>query len=880
MNNEKNSQQESLYHTLKRWIHTPLQRKYEWQSSSRYWSLLHRWKYIEFWFKKRIFELSKRLDSTNESFSIFRTILKSISLQIFLAIFLVAMLEIIERLLSIHSGVIEQFLPNMVYHRLALIFNQIQIDSGTFTSILGILAQIAGIFLGLYFTAISIVISTIYPDAPSDVRSLLLQEKIGNTYLKNIALLGGVAIFLLALNTLGFRPGILNLFLIIFLGLIAIFSFVIIGTRTFNFFDPAALVRLLIPNLHRLIHSAGPSEFQWQDPPFQSHYQEQAENRLNTYLNILSLAIKKEAPRKTLSELAYHALYLLRSYAEEKSHIPSNSYWFKRTYKYQGWLTAGYPSVNIAISTGTTLQPKTVPDMMWFEARIEEIITKIMQTFFENGEIRNAYELFNEMQNTMNFLAENFAIEESIHLFKVSELIVCTQIHEMKLDIDDLEDNDEQSRLKIGLVDLYGLGLMNILVDFSKRLQKTTDSFASGISKIKWNQPKTIYTTILPRKVVEQLEHIQECLEFELEVEGHIISPLWYQQQTGALAFVNFLSRIVDDLIKELESVFADEVEALISNKQYVFAVQLIQRGLEACEKFRVHLREIKKCFNQLVDLQRVENITWPIIEWDNLDKRINDVNEKLFIAFAQTIPISAKFPQPGKWPDYFGQAYCVLSDRCSQAMFRDNELLFQKIFPPFFNSCSLAYDRTLDQLRGYDETIRFDFSTESIEDMLEISGYAIIYSELEGRKYWEIARKEWDDWFARHPDPKVLLKFIYSVIELRESRLAFFPRDDYRVNWKQSLEQRLRKEKLLDGISCRYPVPDDDSLPQHPSAIIRALIDGRHLAHDPKYVFIVVYLSKRPEAGNFELTELAKSFAESLRYEQSRGNPKEGKKS
>ncbi|GAF68250.1 unnamed protein product, partial [marine sediment metagenome] len=144
-------------------------------------------------------------------------------------------------------------------------------------NILTTLAQIAGGFLGLYFTAISVVISTVYERFPNDVREVLIREKVSNIYIQNVTLMSAVSTMLLAMQTFGFTIGILNLLFIIGLGLFSIFSFMVLGSRVFVFFDPTRLVDILSPDLLRWVKSASITGFQWQNPSFQAYAQKRAE---------------------------------------------------------------------------------------------------------------------------------------------------------------------------------------------------------------------------------------------------------------------------------------------------------------------------------------------------------------------------------------------------------------------------------------------------------------------------------------------------------------------------------------------------------------------------------------------------------------------------
>ena len=256
--------------------------------------MLHHWRLIRFWFGKRIFAASSWLRSRHESVSIFLNILQTIFAQVVLAIVLVVGLEALESFLWGHVGAIRQLLPasDLVNHLAYMLKQAIErLYSGGPSDILNTLAQVAGIFLGLYFTAVGVVASTVYAHVPRNVRSFLMREKVSNFYIRSVAFLGAISTLLLFMDILGFKPGILNILFVTFLGIFSIFSFLVLGRRVFNFFDPTALVNYLAIDVIRWIRSATPLGFEWQNPSFQTYSQRRAEELLATYRDIVFLVI-------------------------------------------------------------------------------------------------------------------------------------------------------------------------------------------------------------------------------------------------------------------------------------------------------------------------------------------------------------------------------------------------------------------------------------------------------------------------------------------------------------------------------------------------------------------------------------------------------------
>jgi hypothetical protein len=842
-----------------RWAGSKPQRTYEWQFSPFYWKLLGRWESIKFAVGKIFFTMRDWTRTRRESLAIALEIAKTIIGQVFLAILIVIAIMALDTFVKPHFIVSSTFLSN--------------INQQTATDFLSVVAQVSGVFLALYFTAVSVVVSTIYARVPSEVRELVTKEKVGDYYIRNIALTVAVATLLLAKGALGFSLGFLDIFIVLLLIVVVIFSFIPLGIRIFDFFDPTRLTGYLNAELERWFRAATPRGFQWRNPPFQAHYQKQAERVLITYRNIVYLQVNKvNIDGIALVRLIMQPLILLQRYAEKKSSIPSESLWFKRTHRHQDWLTADCSEIDMALRSDTSLRPESIPDFMWLERYIGEIVVHSIKNLIDRGDLRNVVEILDNIQRTQSELAEYLAIDEALYLFtQLRPLVEKVASNNKSVSDSSGEDEENNQLVALGLLDVYYLGLIGIILGFSKTLQKTNaQSFTNLIGKITWHKPRSIYTAHIPREVTQQLEYLQKGLDFEHTVEGEFISPIWYRNQIAVLDMVRFIHRITETLIKELEITFGNQTKHLVSEKKYLSAAQVIQRGLETCNKFTYHLSTIQSSFELLSTLRCAKDIPWPTPNWDDFTKRVLDIREQLIISFAEASIELAEIPSRQNRPDYFGQCFSVLAEECNSAMNTAKEDLFEQIFPAFFGATLAAQERLRNQLGNRTDQPALVFMTEPIEGLLHLSGYALIYTELDGKKYWDTAKKLWDFYFEKHQDPKGLVQFIYTTISYRQSVFAILPRDTLRINWKIKLEERLRKEGILSDISDYAPLQPIHSVkPKHKSEIIQIIARGAMgtILLEPRDVFLALYIAERPEAQGLKLPRLAQNFLDSLEH-------------
>ena len=169
------------------------------------------------------------------------------------------------------------------------------------------------------------------------------------------------------------------------------------------------------------------------------------------------------------------------------------------------------------------------------------------------------------------------------------------------------------------------------------------------------------------------------------------------------------------------------------------------------------------------------------------------------------------------------------------------------------------------------DATMRFIYSTEPVEDILELSGYALIFSELDGKAFWDTVKALWNTYFAQPPAPQGEADRIMNIIKARQAWPTIFPRAFVRGTWKQDLEGRLRDRGLLND-SYSYN-PRASKQKGHASAIIRALTRAGHwqLFDHPLDVFLVVYAREKNTGWHQNLPRGSESFANALQREEAK---------
>ncbi len=114
-------------------------------------------------------------------------------------------------------------------------------EPSAYASFMETVAQIGGVFIALYYTALSSVAATVFAKAPSQVRNLFVGERTGSLYMRYVAYATFLPLALVALTFAGVPPLHLGVPCVVVLAAIAILVFVHLGQQAFNFFDPTNL---------------------------------------------------------------------------------------------------------------------------------------------------------------------------------------------------------------------------------------------------------------------------------------------------------------------------------------------------------------------------------------------------------------------------------------------------------------------------------------------------------------------------------------------------------------------------------------------------------------------------------------------------------------
>ena len=325
---------------------------------------------------------------------------------------------------------------------------------------------------------------------------------------------------------------------------------------------------------------------------------------------------------------------------------------------------------------------------------------------------------------------------------------------------------------------------------------------------------------------------------------------------------MEFIKATCLTLVTEIEKCLQEKLDLYQQGGRYLFVAQIISSGIETCDKLHAHLERIRKCTDRLNNLRKVQDIPWTEVNWKDLHERTDKVYRKLMLSGASVLVPLEPLPASRYWPDFFGQLYSFVARETYFAMARGDEELFKKIFPPLFASSILANQRLRESLKDKDARTMIAWSSAPLEDIVALSGYAKLFSELDGNAFWPIVETTWDDYLVGFEDRMGPLKLITAILEYRIGDFFTSSRDLERTGWQQNFDRLLRDRGILRERYSDY----DRAAPQlHKSRLIQEVTRGGIWTERASDVFLVEYVMPKLAGEQIKFPYSATNLARAL---------------
>lgn len=718
----------------------------------------------------------------------------------------------------------------------------------TYTTLLATITAIGGVFIGLYYTAISLVAGTIYARVPNNIRDLLAHERVGNVYMRSLSLLTALGVALLAADAVGSKPLALAVPLFGVWTVFAIFAFVSLGARAFDLFDPTTLSYNLFESLRRNYMQMRVGGYRWRDPTFQNHAHRVAHSALDTVSTLADITEKEtHLNGQPYASLAKNLIHFLVQYEDAKKEIPTDSRWYGQKYVHPDWYRTSDSTVSIVHQTATTLEPLSESDPRWIEERVLPVVWRCLVVNLEQQREEMVLEVLSYIDAYVKKLAMEGEVEAALGIVE-DAFESCAQ----HLLPPQEAPQTEEPLTRFGIIDrIAGLAITILLAYRESSEDQSSKLMEQRLTGLDWSRTSAIYKAGFRQQSLKQLEWLQARLSFELEVEGERVSPNWYLHELMRLDCSRFCEEALRNLYSRALTVYMKWIEAANDAKHPWLAAVLITREMEYWNKLEYHEESICACWTEYAEPGRLEGLNWPTINIEQRKQEVAERKQQLLRLMSAEANILLLIERPESHPDFAGQFLHTVGEALITAMYENESEQVQSLFRPYLMASLLLFDRNRPVVDQPDWRQRIDFkvAVAPLIDLMDLSGYAYLYGAYHREEsIVQTVADAWNEYLDNTSDEQRPLNILAGAISLTEASLELAHRSVLRSGWQRVAEHRLadleRKEVFRRG---GFGLSGDEYV-MHDDPLVRVFAAGRYSFYDGIDLFLAKYLRNRPE--------------------------------
>lgn len=813
-----------------------------------FWSFRARIQRLRFAVSSRIFRVRYFVRQERTNTRILFSFLRLTAYQLLLAISIAACLQVVE-LMLVPYLVDRWAVPN----------------AANYVSWLGTIAQIGGVFIALYFTAVTAAAGAIYAQVPNNVRDLLARERVGNIYIRYLTLATFLPLCLIALHFLGFEPIRIAVPFLVLVGGTGIIAFAALGRRAFDLFEPTSLAGSLFRDLGGWLAQVSAGGFRWHDRSFQAHAHRQTVLVLDTLMTLSDLAAAHaNLDSGPLLKLSSSVLAVLADYQQRKMRIPTDSLWFEQKIEHKVWYQTEDTRVQMAHRTGTFLDPSPVPEYNWLENRLEQIPLKCFKLNLDRKRLDNVRDLLAGVDAYIADLALTGNVGGAVSFVQkiksIYEKVGSGSAPATEKEIERTED--------VGMADAVCFLPLRVLVAYREGLeQRTPELTKQRIEGLRWHKPKSLYTSGFIAQELRQLEWLLPRIKMELAAEGTTETPVWYQQDLVSKSQAESLSESVGAIIENGSKFFQNWSDTLLKAGRVWQSAAVLSRYLEYLSKLGHSLALFKTYADSLKASRHLMGLQWPDIDPELWFKEAGGLRDKAGLTVANHIASLSISQKPEGLPDYLGQFIHETGENLFNSLLERRSGEVQALIRPYMTGTLVLFDKMkpgAPEFNAWTEQ-KLQIAAAPVLDILELSGYGKLLAELHADgQLWEAVSSVWDKLIAKNPGT---LPWLAAIITGGTPRFQIPHRGLVRTNWSIRIQHELDKvpqsHSMRGGIAGIY---GSDTI-IHPSPLVRYC--AKYRFHNGRDIFAALYLSKQPGAEGLKWGSAAVDLGESLIREQ-----------
>ena len=645
---------------------------------------------------------------------------------------------------------------------------------------------------------------------------------------------------------------------------IVVFSFFLLGRHIFRFLDPRELVSIPKANFLRFVKLATIAGGRSNQPPFQHHFQKKALYELYRLECLIEFALSQSTRSEIVRDLCTTLLNILNNYVTDSSKIPNLSMWFPRKRVFQKWGFTSSIQTDIAMRTGTTPQPEEKPDYLFVCNAISRMVRESLAYLLKAKEYSDASATLIGIHHTMGQLGENLAIGEACHLLNEVREVLFSDENRMCV----VETNDQSQAMS--MASAYGTCVLNLAISASQNLERrTVDEILSSYADLRLQSIRQLYERKHPREVLQYLEEFHQKLLFERKTEGRLLSPDWFLKEHVAQRYADYIWHLSEQLVQCITDFCVQPVEKLMKANVLWANAELLRSSIETTKKVKFKIAALCE-LHQKLSANQVNKEDWISADFVTLEQKLQRVELELLANVANVAHKLTSDTDVGEVPDYAGIFRAYLGDAIVLKMGKKDVSQFENLFTGIFKTTFEVVNRHIEAKDEHFSKPNRTIAHDTMLDLLDLSGLALLFSQLHGSGFYEIVKRKWDTYFDAIDTSKQVIQLFYALIDTVLQLPALSASGTRRFSWERAFIRAMANAGFdIEGRMSQWE-GEEKVRTEHTSRIIQSIHPHMGMIFRRPYdYFATFYLSERPEAAGIELPNSVSDCKEGVEREK-----------
>jgi hypothetical protein len=692
----------------------------------------------------------------------------------------------------------------------------VHVNTTVLLNVAAVIAQVCVVIAGLYYAAMSVVLSNAYRQTGEALYALVNEYPYNGLFLRASIWIAVYALEVIGVATFGITGGIWTTVALLGIASIDLLAFLQAGRRAFDLFNPRHLLSAVSTKLQLEVEAVERGSGETKEE--QDVHRRQATLYLDALSDVSRLCSKEDG---STVDVVCTCTGLLAWYGQRRSRIDPDSLWFERSSHYQSWFEADYLDVDLSLRTGRELDESHI-DRSWLERRLVAILSPALETTLRRYRLSELQEVLLGAFTAVQSLANVYAFEE------LAAIVAPMATRLLQTQSSDARVEGLEYRLGFGAAQLLTFAALGFVYRIKDLTSRDIHRFMNGAI----NQP------MFP-EVHEMRLEFENGWKLEKAAEGRLVTTKAFAR---AVLSTEFMSRILG-FGRSLAS-FAREQFGINPQQdaQSLRTAGYLAGFFEVVTKLHLVAEEIRSLEERICQPAQSEETPLRSEPLRSLDAEIIALRTDALASLATVALDFVGVDLKDDVPKFTEAAYHRLAMYLYDAIAAGDDVGVTALVAPLFRLAQAIVTSSLS-----DPANRQLVGTFIAADMFELCAYAMVYDRLSRGTppTWPILRDALENTLAQSCEA---LR-VYAVLASAGADILQAPhRSMQRHEWSMRLNDRLRERGIL---GYRYGMePRADDVETSGDWLLDALVSTTEPRFDLLTVFYAVYLlDQHPEA-------------------------------